>query len=369
MPGNIDPTRSTSMAESAAKLSPAFVERGRVVTVNIRDYTCDVTTEFTFKNKFDIPFMNAYCNQIQGEGINFMPEVGAVCWICTPSEEGRESFVLGWTMVDEDGSYRGGRELLNPGDLHFSTRDGNFLFLRRGGIIQIGATPTCQRVYLPIRNIIQDYAENYELHTPGGDLTWKVLRKEEDSDGHQACLYTLACKEFADDPNENPIGVLKIGSHGEGNDTILSLLTRDKGGGTTQTCLEINKAGELEWTVNKLTINVKGDMELAIDGLFKLAVKGTIDISAVAALTAKAASMSFSAGEATLSLREGVASLVGPVVKLGEALFPVVRASPDFVAWVGAVTSLLVGPPSPPVPAMRGIVPPLVLHTNPKVKV
>lgn len=364
-----DPPRSDSQANSAAELIPAYIERGRIVNVNIRTYTCDVTTEFTFKNKFDIPWQNPYCNQMMGEGINFMPEVGSVCWICHPSEEGRESFVLGFTMVDEMGAYRGGRELLNPGDLHFSTRDGNFIYLRRGGVIQIGATPVCQRVYLPIRNIIQDYAENYELHTPAGDLTWQVLRKEEDADGHQACIYTLSYKEFADDPNENPIGILKMGSHGEGNDTILSLLTRDKGGGTTQTNLEINKAGELTWTVQKLTIKVKGDMELTIDGLFKLAALGAIDISAVETLTIRAASMSLSAGGAALSLGGGVAGLTGSVVNLGAALFPVVRASPDFVAWVGGVTALLVGPPSPPVPVLRGPIAPPVLYTNPRVKV
>lgn len=347
-------------------LSPAFVERGRVVTVNIRDWTCDVTTEFTFKNKFDIPFQSPYCSQIQGEGINAMPEVGSVCWVCTPSEEGRESFIMGWTMVDEEGSYRGGRELLNPGDIHFSTRDKNFIYLRRGGIVQIGSTPVCQRVYLPIRNMIQDYAENYELHTPAGDLTWKVLRKEEDGNGHQACIYTLAYKEFSDDPNENPIGVLKMGSHGEGNDTILSLLTRDKGGGTTQTCLEINKAGELTWTVQKLSINVKGDMELAVDGLFELATQGAIDISAVGALTASAASMSLSAGKATLSLGSGVAGLTGPLVNLGDALFPVVRASPDLVAWMGAVTGLLIGAGQP---VVKGPLVAPTLHTNAKVKV
>ena len=366
VPANISPKRSESQAKSAAQLFGALVERARVVTVNSRDYTCDVTTEFTFKNKFDIPFMSPYCNQIQGEGINFMPEVGAVCWICTPSEEGREAFILGWTMVDEGGSYRGGREMLNPGDLHFKTRDGNFLFLRRGGIVQIGSTPVCQRVYLPIRNIIQDYAENYELHTPAGDLTWQVLREEEDGDGHKACLYTLAYKEFADDPNENPIGVLKMGSHGEGNDTILSLLTRDEGGGTTQTSLEIDKAGELTWTIKKFTFHVEGDADITVDGLFTLAVLGAIDISAVGALTASAASMALSAGGATLALGSGGAALNGPQVGLGDAEFPVLRASPDFVAWIGTVTALLFSPV--PVPALKGPITPPVLHTSPKVK-
>ena len=366
MPANIEPTRSKSIANSAASVMGALVERGRVVTVNIRDYTCDVTTEFTFKNKFDIPFMTPYCNQVQGEGINFMPEVGSTCWICTPSEEGREAFILGWTMVDEGGAYRGGRELLNPGDLHFSTRDGNFLHLRRGGIIQIGATPICQRIFLPIRNIIQDHCENYELHTLAGDLTWEVARKEEDGDGHQMCLFTLGAREFADDPIKDPIAVLKMGSHGEGNSTILSLLTRDNGGGTTQTSLGLDKTGELIWTVKKFTFTVEGDWENTVTGLFRLIVTGAIDITSSAAFTAVASSMALSANGASLALGASGASLDGTQVNLGDALYPVVRASPDFLAWIGTVTALLVG--TPPTPAIKGPITPPFSHTSPKVR-
>jgi hypothetical protein len=365
-----DHERSESVASSAAEVRGALVERGRIITVNIRDYTCDAATEFTFKHKYDIPFMVPYCNQAMGEGINFMPEVGSTCWICTPSEEGRDAFVLGWTMVDEGGAYRGGRELLNPGDLHFSTRDGNFVFLRRGGIVQIGATPVCQRIYLPIRNIIQDYAENYELHTPGGDLTWTVAREEEDGDGHQMCLFSLAAKEFSDDPNEKTVGLLKFGSHGEGNDTILSLLTRDSGGGTSQTNLEITKDGELSWTVKKFEFNVEGDAEIAIEGLLQLAVEGTIDISAVGAMSVVAASLAVSAGGAVLNMTSaGSVTMNGTQLTLGGGLYPVLRASPDLVAWISGVTALLIGPPAPPVPVMRGPIIPPVTHTNPKVKV
>lgn len=369
MPANIEPKRSKSTAESAATLQGALVERARVVTVNIRDYVCDVTTEFTHKNRFDIPFMTPYCNQEQGEGINFMPEVGSMCWICHPSEGGRDAFIMGWTMVDEGGAYRGGRELLNPGDLHFSTRDGNFVFLRRGGIVQIGSTPVCQRIYLPIRNIMQDFAENYEMHTPAGDLTWTVAREEEDADGHQMCTYTLAVKEFADDPNEDLVGVLKFGSHGEGNETILSLVTRDKGGGAVQACLEINKAGEVTWNVKKFTFKNEGDHEMTILGLFTLMVTGAIDITSSAALTAAASSMSFSAGGTTLALGGSGAAMDGAAVNLGLAAFPALRASPDMVAWIGTVTALLLGPPSPPIPAMKGPIVPPVLHTSEKVKV
>ena len=367
MPANIDPVRSESIAKSSAQSMGALVERARVVTVNIRDYTCDVTTEFTFKNKFDIPFMVPYCNQNQGEGINFQPEVGSVCWVCTPSEEGREAFILGFTMVDEDGAYRGGRDLLNPGDVQLKTRDGNFVFLRRGGIVQIGSTPVCQRVYLPIRNIIQDFAENYELRTPGGDLTWQVARTEEDAEGHQSTTLALAFKEFADDPNEKTLGLLKLGSHGEGNDTILSLLTRDKGGGTRQTCVEINKSGEVTWKVNRLDFTIDGDLLGLVTGTTTLDLRGDVSIESLASLAVVANAVSLTAGQSKVTLGASSAAMDGLQVLLGSAEFPALRASTDMLVWIGTVTAALnvVGPVS----GLSGALISPVQHISPKVKV
>jgi hypothetical protein len=369
MPANPKPNKSPSIAKSSAMLMGALVERARVVTVNIRDYTVDVTTEFSYKNRFDIPMMSPYCHQNQGEGINLIPEVGATCWICTPSEEGRDAFVLGFTMVDEGGSYRGGRELLNPGDIHLSTRDGNFVALRRGGVVQVGATPICQRVYIPIRNFIQDFAENYELHTPGGDLTWNVARKDEDSDGHQRCLLTVAAKEFADDPNEKTVAILKMGSHGEGNDTILSLLTRDKGGGIVQTMVEIGKAGDLAVKVKKFDLTVEGDLTALIDGTFSLKAQGPITVESLGALQATAQSISMTAGPVKLEMN-GVAKLDAPQVLLGDGMFPALRASPDFLIAFATICATLIGAtPGVPVVTLGPALVPPVQHISPKVKV
>lgn len=368
MSANPKPIRSESMAKDQSLLLSAIVERARIVNVNIRDYTVDVKTEFAIKNRFDIPIMVPYCNQNQGEGMNFLPEVGATCWICTPSEDGKDAFVLGFTMVDEGGSYRGGRELLNPGDLNFKTRDGNFVTLRRGGVVQIGSTPICQRVFLPIRNIIQDYAENYELHTPAGDLTWNVARKEEDSDGHQMCLFTLAAKEFADDPNDPTVAILKIGSHGQGNNTILSLLTRDKGGGIVQTQLEIDKAGLFNMKVNKFTLDVEGDLSALVKGTATLKVNGNLTIQSMATLAQSAQQISLTAGATSLKLDGAIATMDGSQVILGGGKFPPLRASPDMLLWMATVSATLIGP-SPGTPVVTVPLIPPTTHLSPKVLV
>jgi hypothetical protein len=273
---------------------------------------------------------------------------------------------MGWTTVHEGGTYRGGRELLNPGDLHFSTRDGNFVTIRRGGIVQIGATPVCQRVFIPIRNIIRDFAENYELATPGGDLTWLVNRTDEQGDGHRGTLFTLAAKEFSDDPNKDPIALLKIGSHGDGNETILSLQTRDQGAGTIKTALEIKKNGSISWKVEKdLTLNIKGDFKTTVKGKMTTTSDGDMSSDSKTKLTGKAPVVGLDGGGAKLDLA-GSAELDGSAVDLGDAIAPVVIDTGNFSAWVSAVTALLTGPPSAVV--FKGIVPPLTLYKSTKVK-
>jgi len=360
---DVKPRRSGSIAKSDTR--PVRIERGRVINVNINDYTVDVRTEMPpYKPKFDIPWMVPYAHYNQGEGINFMPEVGSTCWICEPTDNGRDSFVLGWTMPEEGGSYRSGRPLLNPGDQHFSTRDGNFVILRRGGVVQIGATPICQRVFIPIRNVIQDYAENYELHTPAGDLTWNVMRKDEDGDGHQKCLFTLAAHEYADDSaTSDPVAILKIGSHGDQDDTIVTLVTRDKTGGSIKTKLTLSKSGDLNWKVEgDFNLSSTGDMTLSTSG--KASVKATGDaelVSSNGAATLKGLSNATVQSNTEVNIKAPQITADGNVISLGEGLFSVLRNSPDFIQWVSILTAVATT-------VTGGAVNPPTFHTSKKVK-
>jgi hypothetical protein len=330
---------TTGMADSPGG-APVSIEKGRVIAVDIKGFTVDVRTEHTFKSIPDVPFMVPYCHPAQGEGINVMPEVGSSCWICYPSDNQQKPFVLGWGMTDEAGSYRAGRELLNPGDLHFSGRDGNFIFIRRGGIIQIGATPICQTIYLPIRNILQQFCENYELHSPGGDLTWTVNRSDEDINGHKGTTFMLAAHEYADDPIKDPLAVLKVGSHGDGNPTILTLQTRDKGGGAVQTELKIDKTGELQWVIQKaVTYDFKDNFTVLVQKNFAVWANQDATLKADANVNLEAPNVAIKAGATTAAFGSAGASIGGPAVNLGDALFQVILNSTGFVQWMGQVTA------------------------------
>ena len=169
---------------------PSYIHQAKILDVNITNWTLSVHTEFTQKPLTDIPFAVPYMHPNNGEGIYFMPEVGSICWLCEPSDGGK-GFVIAWAppSVDGPGQFRGHRQDLNPGDIYLGTRDENFLILRRGGVVQIGGTGLCQRMFLPINNTIKDFCENYGLHTLGGDLEWTVNREETIDNGHRPAIH------------------------------------------------------------------------------------------------------------------------------------------------------------------------------------
>jgi len=113
-------------------------------------------------------------------------------------------------------------------------------------------------------------------------------------------------------------------------------------------------------------------MDLTIDGLFEVFVAGTIGIEAVGALTVAADAIAMTAASGASVAMDGFSmTLNADAINISDALYPVVRWSPDLMLWMSSITAILVGPPGPPVPVLTvgpTILPP-ALHTTPKVKV
>jgi hypothetical protein len=221
--------------------SSAFIETGTLANVNVRTMTVDWVSQYSGKVILDLPIMSPYFHYAAGEGCTCVPEPGARCLVCWPSDE-KIPFVLGFLGAPEveggqpsadltqatedpgveseedlpdqkilspggstaadntsDASYRAGRPLLNPGDQMWTGRDGNFVVLRRGGVLQIGSTAISQRLYIPLQNYIKDFCENYELLTASGTLHWMVHRVENDPSGNAPTELVLLAREFAQD--------------------------------------------------------------------------------------------------------------------------------------------------------------------------
>jgi hypothetical protein len=158
----------------------------RVTNVNYEQYTVDVVTEFSHKDIQDVPIGALFSNDNHGGGVVVMPEVGSFCNVIEASDGTK--MVWGFVVspqtrqkVGEDGvpltddvlpDFSGYRPPMEPGDVSLSTRDGNHIALRRGGIISVAASDLCQRMYISTANMIHDYFMRYAAKSPLGEIVW-----------------------------------------------------------------------------------------------------------------------------------------------------------------------------------------------------
>lgn len=164
----------------AAGTDPGKIVQGKIVGVNMANWTVDVHTKFDKHTHFDVQVGAPYLHYSNGEGVFVMPEVGAQCVVGIPGDS-TPPVVLTFTAPPEVPSateprvsFAAGRPHAKPGDIFLRTRDGNFVTLHRGGVLQIGSTELSQRIYIPIGNHVTDISENYAHHNASGSVVWGI---------------------------------------------------------------------------------------------------------------------------------------------------------------------------------------------------
>lgn len=229
-----------------AGCDPTKTMQCRVMSVNYVNWTVDVLSTFDRKFFFDIQVGAPYLHFNNGEGIYVVPEVGALCQVCIPGDSSApfvQSFVAPMEVagdpsqpdgpevieVDQagneqvnkdamsgsdapdgttsrsgsapyprtDANFSAGRPLGKPGDIYLRTRDGNFIVLHRGGVLQIGATELAQRIFVPINNRIMDVSGEYEHLNTGGTVQWGI--QEGPSVSNPACQHMETYRLYAND--------------------------------------------------------------------------------------------------------------------------------------------------------------------------
>jgi hypothetical protein len=202
--------------------SDVLIHEARILDINLVNWTVDCVTVFDGKRFFDIQVAAPYLHSNQGEGIYTMPEVGAKCLVCVPSD-GPPPFVLAFVMPPEaisdagseqapqgtqggqggptttptDSTYSGGRMRAKPGDIVMKGRDGNFVVLHRGGVLQIGCSQLAQRIFIPLGNLVTDISQNYNHFNTGGSVNWGV--RAESPEENQETEYRHTFRVFAND--------------------------------------------------------------------------------------------------------------------------------------------------------------------------
>lgn len=196
-----DPAQRTAFRSSWTQpegISAATIIEGKVVDINLALWTVDIISQFDQKWYLNVQVASPYLHAKRGEGIFVMPEIGAKCHVCIPSD-GPPPFVLDFIMPQEtlldattpdapagtegatNATYAGGRPTVKPGDIMIRGRDGNFMVLHRGGVLQIGATELAQRIYIPLQNLVSDISQNYRHYNTGGSINWFVSSGESES--------------------------------------------------------------------------------------------------------------------------------------------------------------------------------------------
>lgn len=181
-----------------------ILETALVVDVNMKNWTVTVGTQHSDRILEDVPWATPYLHP-EGDGVSYFPEVGAQCILCTPSDGETSPFVLAFIPIPKKSDHSSNRQKLRPGDLSFTTRDGNFVILRRGGVVQIGASPLAQRMYLPLQDLIRDIAQSYSLETFAGSMSWEVDTEPDDS---AKTRVRLKIRDNAKDLTQYPVTVL-----------------------------------------------------------------------------------------------------------------------------------------------------------------
>jgi hypothetical protein len=202
------------------QIGSAIAELARITNVNLREFTVDVLTDVGQLPLVDLPFAVPYASNKTGAGLNFMPEIGDQCVVFIPGD-GTGPFVMGFIISGrtvskdywaEDGDvvegpdsegpdYSGDRPPLEPGDICLTTSDDNFMIVRRGGVVQLGATPLAQTMYIPIENIIRHYFQRYQAISPLGSIEWghASIAGGVSDDDETAVLISFNAKEIAQD--------------------------------------------------------------------------------------------------------------------------------------------------------------------------
>lgn len=342
----------TGNGPSNSGLSPVIIEEVTILDVNKNNYTCTVLTTHTSKQYTDIQVGMPYFNGENGEGIFAMPEPGAVgqlcrgsdttppflmCFIARPNAETSDdgeplrSTPEGGSATDV--SFRGRRMDMQPGDIALMGRDENFVILRRGGILQIGATDIAQRLYVPIGNFIRDVCENYSMDTLGGNIKWSIARQENSPTGDAPVSYVFNVGEHAQDKKAS-VSVRHFPSSSPVDNRYAWEVVVAKDGVDRDT-------GELTSETYTMSVALDGTKTEAIQGAFHQTIRGGHTVNVTGGITYKASAKVLLQGgpearvKATQVITDGMTLLGG-----ADAVEPAVLGQQLCIYLTGIVTAL-----------------------------
>jgi hypothetical protein len=387
--------RTSQMHTAGA--DPALVVQGRIVNINLPNWTVDVAATFDRKRYFDIQVGSPYAHYSNGEGFFAMPDVGAQCMVTVPGDSSPpfvSTFVMPHELVDSsaadapagtrshgntsknptDATYAAGRPLPKPGDMGIKGRDGNFVTLHRGGVLAIGATELAQRMYIPLGNLVTDISGNYQHFNSGGAHSWTIQEgpgKTHVPSQHLETYRVFADNKYADikiargkvfSPMPEPDGGSRLAGAGVGqgdNNEIIYDVSVAPGGFDVTT--GDTAPGASKVSVFRFVFDQHGNTLVRIEGKFFFHATGAVnlDLSDNMQINGKK-NFSMTALSGIDVDGGSYTSIKGKAISIGEGRAPAARLGDvtastvvNMMAWCTPVAPIPVTTPSGP-----GTIPP-----------
>lgn len=165
-----------------------IAEPGRIVSVDVRSYTCSVMTEANMLAE-GVEYGSLMQHPDHPGGAHFVPEEGAEVWLSRMPDGSAKIFAYrnrggmgSQPYVDENGdtqdgapanlSYAHNRPALEQGDLQLGTRDGNTVRVLRGGIIELYSAALASLTLIPVDNIVRVCFQKLQMRSPLGEIDW-----------------------------------------------------------------------------------------------------------------------------------------------------------------------------------------------------
>lgn len=350
----------------------ALVVAGRVSNINFNNWTVDVTATFDRKRYFDIQISSPYLHYANGEGLSIFPDIGAQCMICVPGDSS-PPFVLCFVMPHEtvnssstdapsgtrshgntpmnptDASFSGGRPTPKPGDIYLRGRDGNFVILHRGGVLQIGASEVAQRIYIPLSNIVTDISGEYNHFNTGGAQTWGIQEGNPNNlpAQHLEVYRVFAGNQYADikiakgkpfSPMPDPDGgtmAQQAGLGQGGNNEIIFEIAVAPNGFVIPTG-ETSGPGVAKSSVLHFMFDQKGNAYCRMEGKFVMHVTQPVSLDFGDTFTVTSAkSMAFTAKNGIDIDGGEYTHIKGKVVLIGPGKQPIARLGDACTSYIG----------------------------------
>ena len=186
----------------------AEVFRAKILSVDRVKWTCTVQSDLDNRVFDGVAIEPTHVNS-EGGGQFFLPEANSIVWCCRPGNQVTPFIMSTSTLpkqedegddAEDPNDRRFNRPVVGEGDLVLASSGTARVILRKGGVLEVGASESAKRIYTPLQNIIREFSQSWEHFTGGGRMSMKC-RDDDETFGSELTPteFNFEWREFCED--------------------------------------------------------------------------------------------------------------------------------------------------------------------------